>query len=88
MDKSQYSGNTDIALQEVRVIDQAEHYLVISKKEKILELYLSNALGNFNKKYTPKNKSILIPKSELPLPGVYFIKGKTETLWFEEKIIK
>lgn len=88
MDKAQNSGNTDTALQEVRVIDQADHYLVISKNEKILELYLSNALGNFNKKYTPKNKSILIPKSELPLPGVYFIKGKTETLWFEEKIIK
>jgi len=88
MDKAQNSGNTDTALQEVRVIDQADHYLVISKNEKILELYLSNTLGNFNKKYTPKNKSILIPKSELPLPGVYFIKGKTETLWFEEKIIK
>lgn len=88
MDKAQNSANTDTALQEVRVIDQADHYLVISKNEKILELYLSNALGNFNKKYTPKNKSILIPKSELPLPGVYFIKGKTETLWFEEKIIK
>lgn len=88
MDKAQNSGSTDTALQEVRVIDQADHYLVISKNEKILELYLSNALGNFNKKYTPKNKSILIPKSELPLPGVYFIKGKTETLWFEEKIIK
>ena len=89
IDKAQNnSGNNDAALQEIRVIDQADHYLVISKNEKILELYLSNALGNFNKKYTPKNKSILIPKSELPLPGVYFIKGKTETRWFEEKIIK
>lgn len=89
IDKAQNnSGNNDAALQEIRVIDQADHYLVISKNEKILELYLSNALGNFIKKYTPKNKSILIPKSELPLPGVYFIKGKTETRWFEEKIIK
>ena len=88
MDKAQNLGNNITALQEIRVIDQADHYLVISKNEKILELYLSNALGNFNKKYTPKNKSILIPKSELPLPGVYFIKGKTETRWFEEKIIK
>lgn len=88
MDKVQNLGNNNTALQEIRVIDQASHYLVISKNEKILELYLSNALGNFNKKYTPKNKSILIPKSELPLPGVYFIKGKTETIWFEEKIIK